>query len=167
MARRGRLLGMVIAGLLAVFSLAACGSKSESASADTSVPTGATGDTAVTAPAEGTVVNVALGETDVQHQYMNLDSSSAPAGAVTFQITNEGVKTHEFVVLSSDTPADQLEMNGDEANEDAYTAVDEVEDVAGGASATLSVNLDPGHYVLICNIKGHYRMGMFSDFTAS
>jgi uncharacterized cupredoxin-like copper-binding protein len=167
MARRGRLLGIAMAGVLAAFALGACGSSGDSAKGDTTAPTGSTGDTASTAPAEGTVVNVALGETDVQHQYMTLDSSSVPAGAVSFAITNEGVKNHEFVVLSSDLAADQLEMNGDEANEDAYTLIDEVEDIPGGETATLNVTLDPGHYVIICNIKGHYRMGMETELTVS
>lgn len=52
-------------------------------------------------------------------------------------------------------------------NEDAYTLVDEVEDIPGGETATLNVTLDPGHYVIICNIKGHYRMGMESELTVS
>jgi uncharacterized cupredoxin-like copper-binding protein len=165
MAHRGRLLGIAVVAVLAVVGLSACGSAGETAQANAA--TGPTGDTASTAPAEGTVVNVKLGETDVAHQYMTLDTSSVSAGAVTFAITNEGVKTHEFVVLSTDLPADQLEMNGDEANEDAYTLVDEVEDIPGGETATLDVTLDPGHYVIICNIKGHYRMGMRSEITAS
>ena len=165
MAGRERLIGIMMAGVLAVFGLAACGSSSEPASADTSAPTGATGDTA--APAEGTVVNVLLGETDVAHQYMTLDSSTVAAGAVSFAITNEGVKNHEFVVMSTDLANDQLEMTGDEANEDAYTVIDEIEDIPGGETATLNVTLEPGHYVIICNLEGHYRMGMRSEITVT
>ena len=28
----------------------------------------------------------------------------------------------------------------------------------------LTVDLEPGHYVLFCNLPGHYRLGMRSDF---
>jgi uncharacterized cupredoxin-like copper-binding protein len=43
--------------------------------------------------------------------------------------------------------------------------VDEVEDLAPGKSATLSVNLTPGRYVLVCNIPGHYKHGMHASVT--
>lgn len=167
MAGRAHLLRIVMAGVVAALLLSACGSGGSSASANTQSDAPAETQSQAPASAEGTVVNVAVGETDVQHQYMNLDASSVPAGPVTFAITNEGVKEHEFVILSTDQPAGQLEMNGDEANEDAYTAVDEVEGIAGGETANLSVTLKPGHYALICNIKGHYRMGMNADFTVT
>jgi uncharacterized cupredoxin-like copper-binding protein len=84
---------------------------------------------------------------------------------VTFEVTNEGTKTHEFVILSTDTPADQLTMKGDEVVEDDYEAVDEIEDIPGGETGTLTVDLASGHYALICNVKGHYRMGMYTDLT--
>jgi uncharacterized cupredoxin-like copper-binding protein len=29
------------------------------------------------------------------------------------------------------------------------------------------VSLDAGNYVLICNLEGHFRMGMRSTFTVS
>ena len=48
--------------------------------------------------AEGAPVAVAVGETDVQHMYMNVDQATVPAGTVTFTVANEGVKKHEFVV---------------------------------------------------------------------
>jgi len=99
--------------------------------------------------------------------YMNLSTTTVPAGPVAFTITNEGVKVHEFVILSTDVATKDLEMNGDEVDEGAYTVIDEAEDIQPGDTATLSVDLQPGHYALICNIKGHFRMGMFSDLQVS
>jgi len=167
MARTTRWIGILAAAALAATVLAACGSSSASSTTGTSTPTGATGAATSSAPVEGTAVDVALGETDVQHMYMNLSSTDVPAGTVTFRITNEGVKKHEFVILATDTPAADLKMNGDEVDEEAYTVVDEAEDIEPGASVTLTVSLDPGHYALICNLKGHFRMGMFNDLTVS
>ncbi len=168
MTRRTGWIGIVAAAAFAATVLAACGSSSgSSSSGETGEPTGATAPATSSAPAEGTAVDVALGETDVQHMYMNLSATDVPAGTVTFRITNEGVKKHEFVILATDTAAADLKLNGDEVDEEAYTVVDEAEDIEPGASTSLTVSLDPGHYALICNLKGHFRMGMFNDLTVS
>ena len=100
---------------------------------------------------------------------VTLDSNSAPAGEVTFDVSNEAEQTHEFVVFQTDLPEDQLPTeNGDvdEAGE-GVTLVDEIEDIEGGSSQSLTVNLDAGSYVLICNLPGHYQQGMHASFSAS
>ena len=166
------LLRGIVAFAALTLVLTACGSSDGNSSAGSA----ATGPTATEAPtsteaptptaAEGTPVAVAVGETDVQHMYMNVDQTTVPAGTVTFTIANEGVKTHEFVILSTDVLASDMKIeSNDEVNEDKFTAVDEVEDLAAGDTATLTVDLPPGHYTLICNLKGHVRMGMYSDIT--
>jgi uncharacterized cupredoxin-like copper-binding protein len=38
--------------------------------------------------------------------------------------------------------------------------IDEVEDIKPGRSATLTLNLKAGRYVLLCNLAGHYPGGM-------
>jgi uncharacterized cupredoxin-like copper-binding protein len=100
---------------------------------------------------------------------ITLDSNSAPAGEVTFDVSNDAEQTHEFVVFQTDLPQDQLPTeNGDvdEAGE-GVTLVDEIEDIEGGSSQSLTVNLDAGSYVLICNLPGHYEQGMHASFRAS
>lgn len=96
-----------------------------------------------------------------------LSSSTGPAGDVTFNIQNNGDKTHEFVVVSTDTAADSLPVDeaADEVDETQFTPVDEVEDIVSGSTATLTVTLEPGHYVILCNLTGHYAKGMAADFT--
>jgi uncharacterized cupredoxin-like copper-binding protein len=47
------------------------------------------------------------------------------------------------------------------------TVVDEVEDIAVGATPSLTVDLPAGHYVVICNLPAHYAGGMHTDFTTS
>ena len=54
-------------------------------------------------------------------------------------------------------------VSGNKASEKG--SVSEVEDIAGGKSKKLTANLKAGHYVLICNLPGHYKGGMRSDFT--
>lgn len=98
------------------------------------------------------------------------DPDSASAGEVTFDVTNDAEQTHEFVVFQTDLAADQLptEEGGDvdEAGE-GVEHVDEVEDIEGGSTQSLTVNLDSGSYVLICNLPGHYGQGMHAGFTVS
>ena len=97
----------------------------------------------------------------------DLDSSTGPAGEITFHIQNDGEKTHEFVVIKTDTMSDSLPVDeaNDEVDETAFTPVDEVEDITSGSSAELTVDLEPGHYVILCNLTGHYSKGMHADFT--
>ena len=98
------------------------------------------------------------------------DPDSASAGEVTFDVTNDAEQTHEFVVFQTDLAPDQLPTDEggdvDEAGE-GVELVDEIEDIEGGSTQSLTVNLDAGSYVLICNLPGHYAQGMHAGFTVS
>lgn len=107
---------------------------------------------------------------------IDLDKGSVSNGEVTFNIKNDGPSVHEFVVLKTDLAPDQLPTTQENgvtiADEEApgIEPIDEVEDIGSGASADLKVNLQPGNYVLICNIStdgGHYVQGMHTAFTVS
>jgi len=79
--------------------------------------------------------------------------------------------THEFVVLKTDTPAASIPIGTFEGeqgriNEDtAGTNVGETGDLKAGATKTVTINLQPGHYVFLCNLPGHYMQGMRIDVT--
>jgi uncharacterized cupredoxin-like copper-binding protein len=100
--------------------------------------------------------------------------TSVNSGEVTFHIHNDATDlTHEFVVFKTDLPADQLPLN-DEGVVDEETAgitlIDEAEDIEPGASTDLTVTLDPGNYVLVCNTDSdqlHYQHGMYEAFTVN
>lgn len=151
--------------------LVGCGG-SDTKTAGTATTAAASG-TQGTAPANatkvGVKVGVKLGETDVNNMYLTPDSTNVPAGTVSFEIVNEGSKKHEFVVLKTNTKAADLKFDSaaDTAVENEADVVDENGDVEAGTTATLNVDLEAGHYVLLCNIKGHYRMRMVTDFTVS
>jgi uncharacterized cupredoxin-like copper-binding protein len=100
---------------------------------------------------------------------MNLSAPSAKAGEITFHIQNDSeVNIHEFVVVKTDTGAGSLPMGEDDiVDESQFTPVDEVEDLETGKSADLVVTLEPGHYVLLCNLPNHYMQGMHADFTVT
>jgi uncharacterized cupredoxin-like copper-binding protein len=88
---------------------------------------------------------------------------SVSAGKVTFTVKNKGDMEHEMVVIKTSTAASKLKVSGNRASEKG--SVGEVEDIAGGKSKKLTLNLKKGHYALICNIPGHYKGGMHADFT--
>jgi len=103
--------------------------------------------------------------------------SSAPAGDITFRVKNLGTMEHEMIVLKTDTPFDQLPVTdaGDPPApvKSGANKVDEANNVAEtgdpnlkpGETRTFSAKLDAGHYVLVCNLAGHYQMGMRAPFT--
>jgi Uncharacterized copper-binding protein len=120
------------------------------------------------------VVQVSIGETDATHMYIHMSAPFAPEGKVSFVVTNEGTKKHEFVVLATDTPAGafpivSFEGEANRIDEDAsgVTNVGETGDMEPGTSMVLTIDLKAGHYAIVCNLVGHYAMGMHQDFFAT
>lgn len=156
---RRRLDGARVAGVACLaLILAACGTPSASPSSDSGGGGGGGG--------AATTVNVTLSEFKVE-----FDTTDIPAGDVTFNVTNDGTITHEFVVFQTDVAEDALPEKSDEAevNEDdaSLNSMGEVEDVEAGGSKSFTATLEPGSYVGICNVEGHYDSGMHIHFTVS
>lgn len=86
-------------------------------------------------------------------------------GPITLSVWNDGPTTHEFVVVRSDLPDDELPLGEDgiRVDEDAVTAVDELQEIGAKTRRDLSVSLSPGRYVLFCNFEGHYLGGMHAS----
>lgn len=111
----------------------------------------------------------------LQEFAVGADPSSVDAGEVTFDVTNEGPEdTHEFVIIRTDLGPTELPTDETGAVDEAgagIEAVDEIEDIPVGESEELTVDLDAGSYVLICNIydedeqESHYQEGMRTSFT--
>jgi len=133
-----KLLMLSVASLLALTLLAACGG-----------PSGITADL-----------------TDISIQ---LSSNTAKTGDVLFHIKNTSAsEIHEFVVLQTDLSADQLPLDADgNVEEDKLTSMGEKGDLAAGQSADLALKLPAGHYMLICNLPGHFKLGMHTAFTVT
>jgi uncharacterized cupredoxin-like copper-binding protein len=123
---------------------------------------GGSPDTAATGVAgDGTIVTT---EKDFG---IALEETSTPAGSTTFDITNDGPSTHELVVFKSDLAEDALPVDGSTVTEADLDLVDEVEDIAPGVGTSLTVDLEPGSYVVICNVEGHYGAGMHAALTVT
>jgi uncharacterized cupredoxin-like copper-binding protein len=99
-------------------------------------------------------------------------TNTANAGEITFHLHNDATDlTHEFVVFKTDLPEDQLPLTAEgivDENAAGLTLIDEAEDIEPGQSKDLTVTLDPGNYVLVCNTdtdQQHYMHGMHTAFT--
>jgi uncharacterized cupredoxin-like copper-binding protein len=109
---------------------------------------------------------------------ISLSSTNLKAGDITFNITNNGDKQHEFIIRKTDLKADSLPLNSDGEVIEDDPQLSEVGDPSevgeidpGTSNATITVNLAPGHYVIFCNLHVgdllHYKQGMHVDFTVS
>ena len=124
------------------------------------------------AAAGATTIDVTLQEWSVVPS-----ATSAQAGEVTFAVTNDGpADIHEFVVLKTDLDPGDLPVDEHGAvteDGEGIEVVDEIEDIPVGESQELSVTLEAGNYVLLCNIydpdedEAHYTMGMRTAFEAT
>lgn len=92
-----------------------------------------------------------------------LSRDSAPAGWVAFDVTNQGTEVHEIEVFVGDST--ELPVKSGVADTSGMTMIDEVEDIPPGLTLTLEVDLAPGSYVVVCNLPGHYQMGMVTLLT--
>jgi uncharacterized cupredoxin-like copper-binding protein len=91
-----------------------------------------------------------------------------PAGEVTFKATNKSPDfTHEMIVIKLKAPHQQLPYVAADSkvNEDAAGHLGEVSELDPGKAGSLSLNLDPGTYMLLCNVPGHYMAGMWTTIT--
>jgi plastocyanin len=81
------------------------------------------------------------------------------AGTVKFGIKNEGSMEHSFELIRTDLPFDKLPTTADaKAKEDGL--IKQVKSIAVGKVSVVSADLAAGKYVVICNVAGHYQLGM-------
>jgi hypothetical protein len=97
------------------------------------------------------------------------DAAVAPAGNVSLLILNQGPTTHQLIVVRTDRAPDKLPLQRDglTVDEDA-SGIDVVDEVGGldiDDRQTLDLRLAAGHYVMYCNLEGHYLGGMYAALT--
>jgi uncharacterized cupredoxin-like copper-binding protein len=91
--------------------------------------------------------------------------AEAASGAVELDVSNEGRSPHELLVVRSELPADQLPRTSNRADEDRLEVVGRLKELRRGESGRAALELAPGRYVLLCNIPGHYPLGMRTALT--
>ena len=161
MTRPPAIFGAAVLVLLAAVGLSACGSSSSSSSSTTTTPTTATATTAATTGGAATIP-VTLTEYKIKPA-----ATSAPAGHVSFDVTNAGQMKHQFTIIRTNKSAATV-LSKQNPNDDIPGARGEIASIAPGASKTLVIkNLKAGHYAIVCALPGHYQQGMYTDFTVN
>jgi len=154
----GRLLGLVGAVALGGLLVTSCGPDRNDALARIA-PIGV-------AQAGGSTVNGVLDEWRVR-----ADENSVPAGPVTFTFKNIGTTVHEMLVTRTDIPLGKISVDPASHifNEDADSSkvIDEISELDVGKTGTVTIDLKPGTYQLVCNVPGHYKSGMYMAFTVT
>jgi uncharacterized cupredoxin-like copper-binding protein len=92
------------------------------------------------------------------------------AGKHTIGLTNGGTVGHEIVLFKTDLAANALPLKADgDANEESpqlTSVADSGNALKPGATESFkTANLSPGHYVAVCNLPGHYGLGMKLNIT--
>ena len=87
------------------------------------------------------------------------------AGRVTFAVHNKGPDAHELIVVRERGDELPLRTDGLTIDEDAVQRDEAgvLEPGTPGSVRNLTVRLEPGRYVLLCNMSGHYLGGMDHD----
>ena len=120
---------------------AAAGGHDMGGAAKTEAPAGAAAD-----------VNVSFGD-----MWIKSDISSVKAGKVTFGVKNEGATMHGLAIVKA--PAS---VSGGMVDESTFLS--KGADLDGGAAETVTADLKPGKYELLCFMAGHYAAGQTTPF---
>ena len=110
-----------------------------------------------TVPADAQVV-VTLKDTSI-----GTSVPSIKAGTIKFAVQNSGSMAHEFDLIKTDLAPDKLPVDGGSAKAKEDGLVKQVQNIGVGKVATVSADLAAGHYVIICNVPGHYQLGMRTE----
>ncbi len=97
-------------------------------------------------------VNATLGE-----MFVKADTTSAKAGKVTFAVKNTGGTMHGFGIVAAPAKAPGGML-------DESTLLAKGKELAAGASDTVTADLKPGSYELVCFLAGHYAAGQKLPF---
>jgi uncharacterized cupredoxin-like copper-binding protein len=95
---------------------------------------------------------------------IHLSASHVAAGPFALVANNRGPSAHELVVFRTSLALNKLPLDSAgniiEDSSQLVKVADSGTNVAPGQSRTLYTVLTPGTYVFVCNLPGHYRLGM-------
>jgi uncharacterized cupredoxin-like copper-binding protein len=97
--------------------------------------------------------------------------STIKAGTVNLEAANFGTIQHELLIFKSDLPpsAYPVDKNGDIIEDDpSITLLSDGDNIDPGKTQTRTADLtQPGTYLFVCNIPGHFKAGMYSEVTVT
>jgi uncharacterized cupredoxin-like copper-binding protein len=105
---------------------------------------------------------------DMATMGITVDAVEIPAGEVTFAVVNESQDFYHSVTISSvEDPSRELPYLIDKmmVDEEAAGITARLKELKPRAFGKVTVDMQPGTYILYCNIAGHYVMGMWTIVT--
>ena len=93
------------------------------------------------------------------------NSAIVRAGETKIGVRNRGSQPHDLVVLRTDLAPERLPYDLGKAKADEPGLVARTKELRSGGTAAVTVTFEPGQYVLICNVAGHYGLGMRTALT--
>jgi len=107
-------------------------------------------------------------DVELADAHVVLDPETVTAGRIVFETVNTAATlVHEIEVFSGATAGAVLPVDNSVADTTGLTLVDEIEDIVPGATATLTVDLTAGTYLVVCNLPDHYELGMWAYLTVT
>ena len=97
---------------------------------------------------------------DMKEYTITLSPASVKAGVVKIGIRNLGTMVHDFDLYKTDLPFDKLPVDGGSAMVKIDGLVKQMRNISPNRVTTLDAQLAAGSYVIICNVAGHYQLGM-------
>lgn len=117
------------------------------------------------APVVSLEVGAALSEWRVE-----LSRTTLAPGRYTFRIANAGTVQHELIAFKLTSAGAVIPLDAkNDVNEEAPSLenVTDGDNIDPGKQQTRTIDLaTPGTYMFMCNIPGHYRLGMHTIVTA-
>lgn len=164
------IVGALIASFLALAS--ACGGGTSVEPEPDPDPASEAGAGVVEEPPEGAAQVAA----DLHEWVVEPEPAVVDAGQVYFLASNTGAEAHEMVLIRTDDAPADLPVKDGRVPEDEVNMIGEIEPFAGRSEASVVFDLDPGNYVLLCNIteeandgeqESHFENGMHATFTVN
>ncbi len=153
--------GLVASLVLAVLFIVVADSTPQASSFPTAAPAAvAAAPTAAPETASGSGGGPGTPIVATEKEYaIALDKASVPAGPVTFTIKNAGTLPHNLGVVAADGASKAGGITG--------KTIKDSENIDGGKSGTLTVDLKPGTYQVVCTVPGHVQLGMIVMLTVT
>lgn len=107
---------------------------------------------------------------DMATMGITVDIADIAAAEITFQVINESQEFYHSVTIAPVTdPSQELPYLIDKmmVGEEAAGITARVKELRPRDSGSVTVDLQPGTYILYCNIAGHYVMGMWTMITVT
>jgi uncharacterized cupredoxin-like copper-binding protein len=91
---------------------------------------------------------------------VELSVETVKAGTVKIGVRNAGGMEHSFELIKTDLPFDKLPVDSGAAKAKEDGLIKQVKSLGVGKVSVVTADLAAGSYVIICNIAGHYQLGM-------